>query len=114
MIALLPISGKRGAGRFVLIDAADLPALSDFSWHIAGLDGNDYPARTEWTGSRYIKVKLHRQLMGLTQGDGKQVDHINRDRFDARRSNLRLVTASEQQRNRRRWTVRATSTPDVA
>lgn len=35
---------------------------------------------------------MHREIMGLVKGDGQEVDHINRDRHDNRRENLRIGT----------------------
>jgi hypothetical protein len=51
-------------------------------------------------------VSLHRLLMGCKPGDGKIVDHINRDRSDNRRANLRMVDASLSSRNRRGFSQR--------
>lgn len=44
---------------------------------------------------------LHRFIMECTPGDGRIVDHIDRDRLNNLRSNLRFVTASESTQNRR-------------
>lgn len=44
---------------------------------------------------------LHRLIMDAVPGDGKHIDHINGDTLDCRRSNLRLVSASENLRNRK-------------
>lgn len=33
---------------------------------------------------------LHREIMGCSKGDGLHVDHINHDRLDNRRENLRV------------------------
>lgn len=43
---------------------------------------------------------LHRFVMGLAPGDGRYVDHINHDRLDNRRSNLRVVSNAENMQNR--------------
>jgi hypothetical protein len=53
-----------------------------------------------WTG--VTVALLHRWLMDVPGGTGYRliVDHINRDRLDCRRSNLRLVTPSESNLNR--------------
>ncbi|MGV9755405.1 HNH endonuclease [Streptomyces tricolor] len=53
-----------------------------------------------WTG--VTVVLLHRWLMDVPDGTGYRliVDHINRDRLDCRRSNLRLVTPSQSNLNR--------------
>jgi hypothetical protein len=43
---------------------------------------------------------LHRAVMGLDKGDGKEVDHLNRNKLDCRRANLRIVsTRLEQMQN---------------
>lgn len=43
---------------------------------------------------------LHRLILGLTLGDGHYTDHINRDKLDNRRANLRVVTQKENCANR--------------
>lgn len=42
---------------------------------------------------------LHRWLLGLTVGDGLIGDHINGDRYDNRRANLRILTTAESLAN---------------
>lgn len=52
------------------------------------------------TGVRPTVVLLHRWLLGITDA-GRDVigDHINGDRLDNRRMNLRVVTAAESSAN---------------
>ncbi len=45
---------------------------------------------------------LHRYVMGLVPGDNRQVHHVNGDVKDNRRSNLRIVTCSENIRANRK------------
>jgi len=75
---------------FVLIDEADYVVLNKYKWHYR----NGYAARRTHSKSIY----MHRELMVCP--DELQVDHINRDRLDNRRDNLRTVTAVENCANR--------------
>jgi hypothetical protein len=42
---------------------------------------------------------MHREVLGLAADDSRVVDHVNRDRLDNRRSNLRLLSAAENAQN---------------
>jgi hypothetical protein len=42
---------------------------------------------------------MHRFLMGLDFGDRREVDHINGDKLDNRRANLRVVTHAQNGQN---------------
>jgi len=75
---------------FVLIDEADYTVLSKYKWHYR----NGYAARRTHT----ISIYMHRELMACPED--RQVDHINRDRLDNRRDNLRIVTPTENCANR--------------
>lgn len=83
-----------------VVDDEDYNELIKHSWCI----GNDgYACRGIRLGDGTSRlVRLHRQVMGLTLGDGKQLDHINRNRLDNRKSNLRLCTSSQNQHNKPR------------
>ena len=84
------ISGKKHASRFMLIDVADLPLLGSGNVNIGS---HGYPVITR------IKIKhlVHRLIM--TPSPEQVVDHINGDRLDNRRENLRLCTTAQNARN---------------
>lgn len=79
---------KNGAS--FIFDKNDFPVVSKHTWSLA----RGY-IRTVIKGK---SISLHRLL--LSPDFDCQVDHINHDRTDNRRSNLRLATHAENQRNR--------------
>jgi len=82
-----------GDGHYAYVDAADYDWLSQWNWH-AYNDG--YPARYE-NGK---KVFMHRLIMQPPKG--MVVDHIDANRANNCRSNLRVCTRRENVRNKRR------------
>lgn len=95
----VPLYARDGTVRaYTLIDAADEPLLGTAPWHVTA---RGYAAR--WMGRKNGQgtfVRLHRLITGAPVG--VEVDHINRDTLDNRRSNLRLVSHAENVQNRPR------------
>lgn len=77
----------------ILFDEQDREMLAGYTWFI-----NQGYAMAHVRGSRR-KVAMHRLIM--QPGLGIQVDHINGDRADNRRSNLRVVQAIQNAQNRK-------------
>lgn len=82
-------------GLFAIVDDADLELVSQFKWYAAphGSKGGKCAA------SGHKKTYMHRLIMNASFG--LQVDHINGDPLDNRRSNLRVCSRMENQHNRR-------------
>lgn len=81
-MALFPVSGKRGAGLYMIVDAQDAPKFFNYSvW----LDCGGYACIKK--GDR--QVFAHHEIVGRIKGF--PVDHINTIKLDNRRSNLRHV-----------------------
>lgn len=84
-------------GQFAIVDDEDYEYLSQFTWHNAV----GYARRSlgyQKGGSKYIY--MHQEIMKTPKG--MVTDHINRDRLDNRRENLRICTESENARNYKR------------
>ncbi len=89
-------------GGVVLVDECDLERLQGRSVYL-GSNGYAYFS-TNKTGP----VTLHSFVMGGATPD-MHIDHINGNKLDNRRGNLRVVTAQMNQMNRRRLSKSNTS-----
>lgn len=88
--------------RSALISKEDLELVCNYNWH-ADKTSHEYRAKTKVkVDGKYKSLYIHRLIMGASE---LVCDHI-RDEFresfelDNRRTNLRLVTASQNQHNR--------------
>lgn len=91
-VRYLPLRGRDGSIRaWTMVEAPDFEELAQYRWYLMN---RGYAVRSVGTRPQDVrKVLLHRQLMGLGFGDPAQVDHINFNKLDNRRSNLRVVSA---------------------
>lgn len=79
--------------KVVFIDEEDHDKIKHLSWIYDG----SYVVHSSWINHRSIKLYLHRFIMEAKAG--QIVDHINRNKLDNRRANLRFVTKSQNNRN---------------
>lgn len=84
--------------RTVLIDKADMPVFNSRRWYISD---TGYVVWRGVEGGKKRTIRLHRLIIGSK--DGEIVDHINRNKLDNRRHNLRVVSAGENIRNSDRF-----------
>lgn len=87
------------SGRVAIVDDEDYGWLSAFNWHWGGVTApyaRRRPTNAEGGGKKTIL--MHRAV--LIVPDGRFVDHINGDKLDNRRANLRLCSSAENLRNR--------------
>jgi hypothetical protein len=71
----------------LLIDPEDKWLVESFFW---GISSHGYLRRAVMENGRQRIIYLHREVMGLKPGD-PLVDHINGNKFDNRKCNLRLA-----------------------
>lgn len=76
--------------QFAIVDKEDFKVLNQFKWHYSGVG---YAARDVRENKKYKKIAMHRFLMNPPEG--MIVDHINSNKLDNRRSNLRICTQKE-------------------
>lgn len=83
-IAKIPL-GTNGKDGFAIVDA-EYSWLDKYKWR---KDNHGYPVSNSF-GTRGRNNKMHHSIVGREQG--KVVDHINRDKLDNTRANLRHTT----------------------
>ena len=88
------------SGHSVMIDDQDYLHVNQFTWHITKRKHTYYVFRyVKISTSKYTILLLHRDLMGCTKGDGKLIDHKDRNGLNCQRSNLRFCTRSQNRAN---------------
>lgn len=100
-VKTIPVNLYDGSGTVVhtLVDAEDYESLSRFKWRLIGSGYVARPYERRINGRRrYLSAYMHREIMRPDQD--VNVDHINRNPLDNRRSNLRLCTQAQNGCNR--------------
>ena len=95
-------------GLMTCVDDSDYVTLSQYKWYVVGHPGKEYAARCgrDSTGKQ-IHIRMHREI--LSAPTNMEVDHIDGNRLNNCRSNLRLATRSQNGSNRTKSYPNATS-----
>lgn len=93
-------------GKFAQVDDDDFEELNKFKWTLTKCDNSFYALRTIYEGriskgvyGKQKKIYLHRQIMNAPSD--KLVDHKDGDGLNCQKTNMRLATKSENQRNKK-------------
>lgn len=90
-------------GKFAMVDDEDYEQLAEFKWYFK----NGYAQRGTYPDGRYgrqVIVYMHRSVYGECQPHSfdREVDHIDGDKLNNQKSNLRIATRSQNNANKRR------------
>ena len=89
-------------GLVAVVDDEDYEWLNKWKWSALQAGPNRFYAVRGINNKGKTKTFLmHREILKLKRGDGKEVDHVDRDSLNNQRSNLRIVTRKENCANRR-------------
>lgn len=84
----IALGGKFGKGKFALVDDEDYEKVIKFKWYLS----HGYVVYQHYLckDGKRIYSWLHRLVMDAPKG--MDVDHINRNKLDNRKQNLRICT----------------------
>jgi hypothetical protein len=85
----------KNSGKFAIVDDSDYAYLSQFIWRE---HGTGYAVRTIYRNGKCTISRMHREIIDAIKG--RETDHINGNRLDNRKKNLRECTTSQNQANR--------------
>lgn len=78
-----------------LVDDEDFERINKYRWH----NDRGYARRGFWSGGRVVQVRMHNEVLQRPSNPTVLPDHIDRDKLNNQKSNLRLVTVSQNNRN---------------
>lgn len=88
---------KLSQGKYAIVDDEDFKQLNKHKWHYALYKkGKGYAKSNNHKGFPKL-IRMHRIIMNAKKG--QEVDHINGNTIDNRKSNLRIVTRSQNMMN---------------
>lgn len=107
----IPLNSRKYPGLFALIDEADYELVSQYTWRPYFCNPGSRTERiyaiTE-PRRHGPRIRMHRLILGR-DCEGCDVDHINHNGIDNRRSNLRVATRSQNLMNARKADMPTTS-----
>lgn len=119
MTRQIPLMRFKEVVGYATVDDADYEALAKYRWGMLKGGKTCYACRQEHipgTKSGCRTYYMHREILGLPQGGGHEIeaDHLDFDGLNNTRANLRVVTRSEQNQHRRTFRNNKSGVPGVS
>ncbi len=89
---------KLTKSKFALVDDEDFDYLNQWKWHYTG---TGYAGRKIYPNGRYDQKMLYLHRVIMQTPVGLDVDHIDHDRLNNQKSNLRNCTRTDNLKNRK-------------
>lgn len=85
------LRGELGKNKYAIVDDEDFININNYKWHL-------HPRGYAQTSKKSPIRLMHRMIMNVPED--MVIDHINHDKLDNRKSNLRICTIFENKVNR--------------
>jgi len=85
--------------KFAIVDDDMFEYLNQWKWYARKGGNTFYAVRNVGKYLNQKKIHMHRQIMNAQEG--QEIDHINHNALDNRRTNLRTCTRAQNQHNRK-------------
>ena len=88
-----------------VVDLSDYANLSQYRWRLSksAKDGTGYATRWTRHNGKFYAIRMHREILDLPRNwEGRDTDHINGNKLDNRRENLRICSRGENIHNAKR------------
>lgn len=93
----LPVmTRKNSIIAYTRIDRTNFKWLSQWRWT---LNPQGYVRRIEYRNGKQVQVFMHHEVMGLKPGGSMRTDHIDRNKLNNRKRNLRVATTAMNSAN---------------
>ena len=94
-------------GEFAIVSDSDFDWLSKYKWtYSESRYSTGVAFRSIKINGRWLHAYMHRMIMDAKPGE--EVDHINHNRLDNRRENLRICTHAQNNWNKRKTASNST------
>ena len=85
---------KLTQGKYAIVDDEDFAYLNQWKWYF---NNKGYAVKNNWENKKWKTIYMHRLIMNTLKK--METDHINGNKLDNRRCNLRICTKSQNQIN---------------